>query len=137
MKTSMVLSKPTFPHFHISLFSHYPRRMEDITVIPVVQRFGMTMEVNDNRCKMHAGKSGAVVCMKQLFLLKAGSIGMIVLASLHIGGGYQLFFAIAVKRTGLLVNDDFTKAEINHLSKLGKEKDKEGEYGELLFHAWA
>jgi hypothetical protein len=93
------------------------------------------MEVNDNRCEMHTGKCGAVVSMKQLFLLKAGSIGMIVLVPLHIGGGYQSFFAIAVERAGLLVNDDFTKTEINHLSKLGKEKDKEGEYGELLFHA--
>jgi len=40
-----------------------------------------------------------------------------------------LLFAIALKRIGVLVNADGTNGIIQHLSKLGKEKDKQGGYG--------
>ena len=46
-----------------------------------------------------------------------------------IGGRRELLFAIALKRIGMLVNADGTNGIIQHLSKLGKEKDKQGGYG--------
>ena len=101
-----------------------------------MQRFGITVQVNDNRDKMRTRKSGAVVKMEQFICLGQGSHrGMMVLSFFRGGGGYQLLFAIAMKCVGLLVNGNGAKAEINHLSELRKEEDKESEYGELLFHA--
>jgi len=62
---------------------------------------------------------------------------MVVFACFGFCSSGELLFAIAMKAAGLLVNGNGTKAEINHFSKLGKEKDKEGEYGEGSFHALA
>jgi len=96
----------------------------------------MTVYMHDNRCEAGAGKGCAVIEVKQFFCLRQGDgIGMIVVTGFRAGGGYELLFAIAMKAAGLLVNAERTKAEINHFSKLGKEKDKEGEYGEGFVHA--
>jgi hypothetical protein len=74
--------------------------------------------------------------VKQFFHLRQGDgIGMIVVAGFCTGSGYELLFTIALKAARLLVNAERTKAKIDHLSKLGKEKDKEGEYGEGFVHA--
>jgi hypothetical protein len=128
------------PYFHICHISHivlhYSRRVEDIFIVPVVKRFCMTDCLHDNRRKAGAGKGYAVVKMKQFFCLGQGSgIGMAVAAGFRACRGYELLFAITLKAAGLLVNAQCTKAKIDHLSKLGKEKDKEGEYGEGFVHA--
>ncbi len=123
----------TLSHCHISTF---PRRVEDGIVIPVVQCFGMTVHINNGGSKGDTVKSGAVIEMIEIFCLRQlkGS-GMCLLVGFGICGSYQLFFAIAMKSTGLPVGGGGTDTEINHLSKLGKEKDKESQYGKGLFHA--
>lgn len=140
METGIGSFTPLFPHlslFHTShIVLHYSRRVEDILIIAVVKRFGMTACINDSGRIIYAGKCRAVVKVVQLFAMRqAGGVGVVVPACLRGCGGYELLFAIAMEAAGLLVDGDGAKAEINHFSKIGKEKDKEGEYGEGSFHA--
>ena len=96
----------------------------------------MIAYVHDNRCKAGAGKRRTIVEVKQFFCLWQGNgIRMVVVTGFRAGSGYELFFTIALETARLLVNAERAPAKINHLSKLGKEKDKEGEYGEGSFHA--
>ena len=39
------------------------RWMEDILIIPVIKRFGMTAYINNGGCKINTGKYGAVIGM--------------------------------------------------------------------------
>lgn len=97
----------------------------------------MRVQVNDKGSKRSGtAKSDTIVEVIEIFSLgRLHRVGMRLFVCIRIGSGDQLFFAIAMKAAGLLVSFDATETEIDHLSKLGKEKDKEGEYGEQLFHA--
>ena len=123
-------ASPSFPHyshFHISTFS---RRVKNGRIITVVQAFGIAAHINDAGNKYMAMKCRGIAEVIQLIGLRRGDrMRCRLLFCVGIGRRGKLLFAIALKRIGMLVNADGTNGIIQHLSKLGKEKDKQSGYG--------
>ena len=123
-------ASPSFPHyshFHISTFS---RRVKNGRIITVVQARGIAAHIIDAGNKSMAMKCrGIAEVVKFIGLRRGDGMRCRLLFCIGIGSRSELLFAIALKRIGMLVNADGTNGIIQHLSKLGKEKDKQGGYG--------
>jgi len=119
-----------FPYCHICHIILCSRRVKNGGIITVVQAFGIAVHINDRGNKSMAMKCRGIAEVVQFIgLRRRHRMRCRLLFCIGIGSRSELLFAIALKRIGMLVNADGTNGIIQHSSKLGKEKDKQGGYG--------